>query len=125
MPATEDSSGLRSGFNCAIGVLAGTTIGDAMVRDCVHIARRVRVMRSCNRQVFQLQLEWEKVEEPSELIGWAGRNADANRVLFIFCALPFLVKPPYFSCLLYRIGFFTVLLLLQCVLVGVMTTCFM
>lgn len=46
MPVTEESSGLRSGFRCAIGVLAGTIVGDAMVRDCVHIVRRGRVMRS-------------------------------------------------------------------------------
>ena len=45
MPATDESSCSRSGFKCAIGVLAGTIAGDAMVRDCVHIARRDRVMR--------------------------------------------------------------------------------
>lgn len=38
MPVTDDSSGLRSGFNCAIGVLDGTIVGDAMIRGCRHIA---------------------------------------------------------------------------------------
>ena len=47
MPLTEDSVGSRFGFNCAIGVLDGTIDGDAMVRDCGHIARRVFVM-SCD-----------------------------------------------------------------------------
>lgn len=44
MPVTEDSSGLRSGFNCAIGVLDGTLVGNAIVRDCCHIARLGRVI---------------------------------------------------------------------------------
>lgn len=30
MPVTEDLSGPRSGFNCAIGVLEGTIVDDAM-----------------------------------------------------------------------------------------------
>ena len=46
MPVTKESSCLRSGLNCAMGVLAGTIIGDAMIRDCFHIDRRGRVMRS-------------------------------------------------------------------------------
>ncbi len=45
MPLMEDAFGSRSGLNCAIGVLDGTVVGDAMVRDCVHIARPGRVMR--------------------------------------------------------------------------------
>ena len=46
IPAMDDPSCSRSGgFNCAIGVLAGTIAGDAMVRDCVHTARRGRVIR--------------------------------------------------------------------------------
>lgn len=47
MPVTKDASGLRSGFNSAIGVLDGTVVGDAMVRDRGHhIARRGRVIKS-------------------------------------------------------------------------------
>lgn len=46
MPATDDSSSVRSGFNCAIGLLNGTVVGDAMVRDYGHIARRNCFIRS-------------------------------------------------------------------------------
>ena len=45
MPVIDDLSGSRSGFNCAIGVLDGTTVGVAMVGDGSHTARRGRVMR--------------------------------------------------------------------------------
>ena len=57
MPVTEESSGLRSGFRCAIGVLAGTIVGDAMVRDCVHIVRRGRVMRS--ELILREAISWD------------------------------------------------------------------
>ena len=60
IPVTEDPSGSRSGFKCAIGVLDGTVVGDAMVRDCGHIDGRGSFIRSdmnyC-RQLLQLQLE--------------------------------------------------------------------
>lgn len=79
MPVTYDSSGLRSGFNCAIGVLAGTNVGDVMVRDCAHIVRRGRVMRCCDGQLLRLQLEWWKVQNSGELTEWARGNADANK----------------------------------------------
>ena len=45
IPVTEDSSGLRSGFRCAIGVLASTFVGETMVRGYGHFARRSRVIR--------------------------------------------------------------------------------
>lgn len=67
MPVTDDSSGLRSGFNCEIGVLAGTTVGDVMVLDCAHIVRRGRVMRSCDGQLLRLQLDLWKVQDSGEL----------------------------------------------------------
>lgn len=39
MPVAEDSPDSSAGSNCAIGVLAGTFVGDAMVRDCAHIVQ--------------------------------------------------------------------------------------
>ncbi len=60
MPLMEDAFGSRSGLNCAIGVLDGTVVGDAMVRDCVHIAQPGRVMRwDLTLQLLRRQLEWK------------------------------------------------------------------
>lgn len=93
MPVTKDSSGLRSGFNCVIGVLAGTIVGGAMVRDCAHIVRRGRVMRFHKRQLLRLRLEWWKVQDSGDLIEWARwKRGREQRVLFILRILQYLCR---------------------------------
>ena len=79
MPVTEVPPGLSSGFNCAIGVLDTTVEGEAIIRDCGHIARRGRILKSglllLRVQLLQLEMAW-KVEYLCVLeeIKQVGRN---------------------------------------------------
>ena len=103
MPLTEDSIGSRFGFNCAIGVLDGTIVGDAMVRDCGHIARRVHVM-SCvltlRRAVASIVIGMGSWSRYSSKLNAQGGDADANKDSFLFPDCTFLGHDYTFTLLL-------------------------